>query len=84
MVSAEQIKKVGDVEYRIESVPNKKMRAPVTIYADDSLFNKMVTDRTIDQATNVATLPGVQKHVVVLPDGHEGYGFLLVVLQLQI
>ncbi|MEE8132444.1 MAG: RtcB family protein [Nitrososphaerales archaeon] len=75
MVSAEQIKKVGDVEYRIESVPNKKMRVPVTIYADDSLFNKMVTDRTIDQATNVATLPGVQKHVVVLPDGHEGYGF---------
>jgi len=35
----------------------------------------MVTDRTIRQAINVSTLPGVQKHVVVLPDGHEGYGF---------
>ncbi|MFQ5940149.1 MAG: RtcB family protein [Nitrososphaerales archaeon] len=51
------------------------MRVPVTIYADDSLLNKMVTDRTLDQAVNVATLPGVEKHVVVLPDGHEGYGF---------
>ncbi|MGI0028848.1 MAG: RtcB family protein [Nitrososphaera sp.] len=51
------------------------MKVPVTIYANDSLMAKMLTDRTIDQAANVATLPGVRKHVVVLPDGHEGYGF---------
>lgn len=75
MVLKDQIKKVGDMEYRIEADPNKNMRVPVTIYANDSLLEKMVTDRTIDQAANVATLPGVQKHVVVLPDGHEGYGF---------
>jgi tRNA-splicing ligase RtcB (3'-phosphate/5'-hydroxy nucleic acid ligase) len=48
---------------------------PVTIYADDNLISKMIMDRTIDQAVNVSTLPGVKKHVVVLPDGHEGYGF---------
>src|SRR5438132_1811417 len=51
------------------------MRVPVKIYANDDLISKMVIDRTIDQAANVATLPGVMKHVVVLPDGHEGYGF---------
>ena len=40
------------------------------------LVSKMALDRTIDQAAaNVATLRGVVKHVVVLPDGHEGYGF---------
>ena len=44
-------------------------------YADDSLILKMSEDRTLDQAVNVSTLPGVRKHVVVLPDGHEGYGF---------
>ncbi len=75
MVLLDQIKKVGDVEYRIEPDPNRNMRVPVTIYADNSLLSKMVQDRTIDQAINVTTLPGVQKHVVVLPDGHEGYGF---------
>jgi len=75
LVLKEQIKKVGDVEYMIEADPNRKMNVPVTIYADESLLSKMLTDRTIDQAMNVATLPGVQKHVVVLPDGHEGYGF---------
>jgi tRNA-splicing ligase RtcB len=51
------------------------MRVPVTIYANEELLSKMLSDRTIQQAMNVATLPGVQKHVVVLPDGHEGYGF---------
>src|SRR5688500_11015725 len=51
------------------------MKVPVTIYANELLISKMVTDRTVDQAANVATLPGIKKHVVVLPDGHEGYGF---------
>jgi tRNA-splicing ligase RtcB len=51
------------------------MNVPVTIYADDNLILKMSEDRTLDQAVNVSTLPGVRKHVVVLPDGHEGYGF---------
>ncbi len=71
----DQIKKVGDVEYRIEQDPARNMKVPVTIYANDELLGKMTQDRTILQALNVATLPGVQKHVVVLPDGHEGYGF---------
>jgi tRNA-splicing ligase RtcB len=75
LVLKEQIKKVGDVEYRIEADPNRKMNVPVTIYADESLLSKMLTDRTLDQAMNVATMPGMVKHVVVLPDGHEGYGF---------
>ncbi|KAA2282506.1 RtcB family protein [Candidatus Nitrosocosmicus sp. SS] len=51
------------------------MNVPVTIYANDLLITKMALDRTLDQAVNVTTLPGVRKHMVVLPDGHEGYGF---------
>jgi tRNA-splicing ligase RtcB len=68
-------KKIGNMEYRIEADSNRRMKVPVTIYADESLIQKMMTDRTLTQAINVSTLPGVQKHVVVLPDGHEGYGF---------
>jgi len=69
------IKKVSDVEYRIDAIESRNMKVPVTIYANETLLSKMLSDRTIQQAMNVATLPGVQKHVVVLPDGHEGYGF---------
>jgi tRNA-splicing ligase RtcB len=51
------------------------MRVPVYVYASEKLLDKMLTDRTLTQGVNVATLPGVQKHVAVLPDAHEGYGF---------
>src|ERR687887_675671 len=70
-----RVRKINDFIFQIEKDTSKGMRVPVTIYATDNLISKMVTDRTIDQAANVSTLPGVRKHVVVLPDGHEGYGF---------
>jgi tRNA-splicing ligase RtcB len=70
-----RITKINDYEFRMEKDESKGMKVPVTIYANDTLISKMLVDRTIEQATNVATLPGIMKHVVVLPDGHEGYGF---------
>ena len=63
------------MEYRIDADSSLGMKVPVTIYADEVLMKKMMTDRTIKQAINVATLPGILQHAVVLPDGHEGYGF---------
>jgi tRNA-splicing ligase RtcB len=69
------IEKLNEFEFKINVDDSKKMNVPVTIYADDNLILKMSEDRTLDQAVNVSTLPGVTKHVVVLPDGHEGYGF---------
>ncbi|MEX0657334.1 MAG: RtcB family protein [Nitrosopumilaceae archaeon] len=68
-------KKVSNMVYRIEPDKSRGMRVPVTIYADDKLLEKMMTDRTLSQAINVSTLPGILGHAVVLPDGHEGYGF---------
>ena len=61
--------------YKIEKDEVLGMRVPVIIYADDQLLEKMMTDRTIKQAVNVSTIPGILQNVVVLPDGHEGYGF---------
>src|ERR687890_370440 len=69
------IEKLNEFEFKINVDNSKRMNVPVTIYADDNLILKMSEDRTLDQAVNVTTLPGVRKHVVVLPDGHEGYGF---------
>lgn len=70
-----KIKKIDQLTYTIEKNEEKGMRVPVVIYADEGLISSIIKDRTLDQAVNVTTLPGVQKHVVVLPDGHEGYGF---------
>ena len=68
-------KKVGDMEYVVEPTSENEMNVPIRIFADDELLKKMLTDRTIWQATNVASMPGIVGHGVVLPDGHEGYGF---------
>jgi tRNA-splicing ligase RtcB len=67
--------KISNNVYRIDADSSKGMKVPVTIYADEALISKMMTDRTLSQAMNVATLPGIQSSAVVLPDGHEGYGF---------
>jgi len=74
-VGNHRVKKISDFEFTLEKDESHGMKVPITIYADDNLLSKMLMDRTIHQAANVSTLPGVRKHVVVLPDGHEGYGF---------
>lgn len=51
------------------------MRVPVRVYADDELWGQIVDDRSLEQAVNVATLPGVTGYVYAMPDVHEGYGF---------
>jgi tRNA-splicing ligase RtcB len=51
------------------------MRVPGRVYADDDLMAKMRTDATLQQCANVATIPGIQKWSITMPDGHEGYGF---------
>jgi tRNA-splicing ligase RtcB len=50
------------------------MRVPVRVIATKKLLDEMDL-QVYDQATNVATLPGIQKFAFVMPDGHSGYGF---------
>ncbi|HDD66255.1 MAG TPA: RtcB family protein, partial [Nitrososphaeria archaeon] len=68
------LEKADDVIWRIPRY-RSDMRVPVLVFASEELLGKMRQDRTLIQASNVATLPGILKHAVVLPDAHEGYGF---------
>ncbi len=54
-----------------------QMKVPVHIYANDYILEKIKNDRTLDQISNVACLPGIQKHAIVLSDAHQGYGFCI-------
>lgn len=74
-MNAEKIAKVGDFEYIIQADRTLGMKVPVRIFANDDLLSRMLADMTIQQAVNVTMLQGVLKNVVVLPDGHQGYGF---------
>jgi tRNA-splicing ligase RtcB len=50
------------------------MHVPVVIFADETLIRGM-DDKVLEQAKNVATLPGIVKASFALPDAHWGYGF---------
>ncbi len=74
-MSSNAPRKIGENQYQIDADSNLGMKVPVKIYADEPLLQKMLSDRTIMQARNVSSIPGIVSHSVVLPDGHEGYGF---------
>ena len=69
------LEKIDDYSWRIPKSYKSGMRVPGVVFADEQLIEKIKTDRTLDQCANVAHLPGIYKHAITLPDGHEGYGF---------
>ena len=69
------IRRVDNFIWEIPQDAQPGMRVPGRIYADDALIEKMRTDATLQQCANVATLPGLYKWSITMPDGHEGYGF---------
>ena len=51
------------------------MRVPARLYADEDQLDVALTDNSVVQLVNTATLPGVIKHAIAMPDIHQGYGF---------
>ncbi len=69
------LEKIDQYSWRIPQTYKPGMKVPGIVFADKDLLEKMKTDRTLEQCSNVAHLPGIYKYSVTLPDGHEGYGF---------
>ena len=69
------LKRIGDYVWEIPIGYKRGMKVPGRIYADEVLLEKMKGDLTLEQCANVACLPGIYKFAIVLPDGHQGYGF---------
>lgn len=68
-----ELEQVDENIYEIHA--EGKMKVPARVYASGELLEEIKQDRTLQQVKNVATLPGIQKYSIVLPDGHQGYGF---------
>jgi len=67
------LKKINDYTYEIPK--HGPMRVPAVIFTSESLLEGVRRDMTLQQAQNVACLPGIQKTAYVMPDAHQGYGF---------
>lgn len=67
--------RITDFEWEIPSDFRSGMRVPVRIFASESLIRDSLDDKSIQQAINASTLPGLVQPVMVMPDMHQGYGF---------
>ncbi|MFB6209787.1 MAG: RtcB family protein [Candidatus Nanohaloarchaea archaeon] len=68
-----QLEKVSDNIYEIPQ--DEEMNVPARVYASEELLEEIKDDDTLEQVRNMAALPGIQEYSIVMPDGHQGYGF---------
>ncbi|MFH1211953.1 MAG: RtcB family protein [Candidatus Woesearchaeota archaeon] len=74
MVENKKLKQIGPVLWELSTDFKEGMRVPARIYASEKLLKDM-DEAVFQQISNVACLPGIQKHALCMPDGHSGYGF---------
>ncbi|PIN82612.1 RNA-splicing ligase RtcB [Candidatus Micrarchaeota archaeon CG11_big_fil_rev_8_21_14_0_20_47_5] len=67
------MKNISDAIWEIEKEGEMKVKG--IAFGTEAIVKKMQQGRTIGQLKNVAALPGILKAAMVMPDGHEGYGF---------
>lgn len=67
------LKKINN--YTWEIVKHDAMKVSAVIYSSEKLLESVKKDLTLQQAKNVACLPGILKTAYVMPDAHQGYGF---------
>ena len=63
------------LRYRIPRHKGHGMRTDVVVYASRALLAQIRNDLSLQQAMNVACLPGIVGPSLAMPDIHQGYGF---------
>src|SRR5438876_4442236 len=69
-----RVEQVGPYLWRIPPDAAPGMRVPGLVVADEPLMRQIRTDAALAQLANGATLPGIVKAAMALPDIHQGYG----------
>jgi tRNA-splicing ligase RtcB (3'-phosphate/5'-hydroxy nucleic acid ligase) len=62
-------------QYRWRIAPEGGMRVPGLVFSNSDLFEQLRREEALKQVANVATLPGIVKASLAMPDIHWGYGF---------
>jgi tRNA-splicing ligase RtcB (3'-phosphate/5'-hydroxy nucleic acid ligase) len=74
-MNIQDLKRISDIEWEIPKSYRQDMRGPVRLFATREILEKIMGDKSLEQAVNATTLPGLVGAVVVMPDMHQGYGF---------
>src|SRR2546423_7335122 len=69
-----QLEQVGPQLWRIPRDEGRGMRVPGLVVADRHLIAGIRGDASLEQLANGATLPGIVRAALAMPDIHQGYG----------
>src|ERR1043166_3478670 len=70
----DQLQKISETIWEFPAIYKQGMRVPARIIATSKLVRDM-DEAVYEQVSNVATLPGIARYALCMPDGHSGYGF---------
>jgi len=69
-----KVERVSPYLWRVPQDKARGMRVPGLVVADDVLMESIRSDASLEQIANGATLPGIVKASLAMPDIHQGYG----------
>jgi tRNA-splicing ligase RtcB (3'-phosphate/5'-hydroxy nucleic acid ligase) len=75
-MAIEGIRRIDSTKIEVPQDYRKGMRVKGIIYVDENL-EKELEVQSIAQVANVASLPGIVKASLAMPDIHTGYGFAI-------
>jgi tRNA-splicing ligase RtcB len=71
----DRIQKIDDYRWLIPRGTKPGMLTDALIYTDETMLSDLAKDLSLEQAANVAMLPGIVGRSLAMPDIHQGYGF---------
>src|SRR5246500_5608539 len=74
MATIDSLNRVSDTVWELSPSYKQGMRVTARIIATEKLLREM-DEAVYQQISNVATLPGITRYALCMPDGHSGYGF---------
>ncbi|MGH7389818.1 MAG: RtcB family protein [Candidatus Rokuibacteriota bacterium] len=69
-----KVERVSPYLWRIPSDARPGMRVPALVVADEPLMAAIRAEAALEQLANGATLPGIVRAALAMPDIHQGYG----------
>ncbi|HEX7587542.1 MAG TPA: RtcB family protein [Anaerolineae bacterium] len=75
MIRKQDFERIGEYVWQVPQSFRRDMCAPARLYASEALLEDALGDQSIVQLINTATLPGIVKYAIAMPDIHQGYGF---------
>jgi tRNA-splicing ligase RtcB len=74
-IAKNRLQRVDRYRWLVPRATKPGMHTDALIYADEHLLDQILGDLSIEQAMNVACLPGIVGRSLAMPDIHQGYGF---------